>query len=75
MASNPTNSARLYDENETAQRLNWSVKTLRRRRWAGLPPPFIKLGRSVRYDPAEVEAFIEAGRRTSTSDSGGGNAA
>ena len=32
--------------------------------------PFIKIGRSVRYRPADVEAFIEASVRKSTSDCG-----
>lgn len=25
--------------------------------------PFVKLGRLVRFDPADLEAYIEAGRR------------
>lgn len=74
MANTPDTPEPLLDEHETARRLNWSVKTLRRRRWAGLPPAFIKLGRSVRYTPAEIRALIEAGRRTSTSDPGGDTA-
>ncbi len=67
---NHANDARLLNEFETANRLGLSVKTLRRWRWAGQGIPFIKLGRSVRYDPAEIEAFIAAGRRVSTSDPG-----
>ncbi len=67
---NYTSDARLLNEFETANRLGLSVKTLRRWRWAGQGIPFIKLGRSVRYDPAEIEAFIAAGRRVSTSDLG-----
>jgi predicted DNA-binding transcriptional regulator AlpA len=60
----------LINETEAAQKLGLSVKTLRRWRWAGNPPPFLKIGAAVRYDPADLEAFIEAGRRTSTSDQG-----
>jgi hypothetical protein len=31
---------------------------------------FIKLGRRVVYDPADLDAWLAAGRRRSTSDSG-----
>ena len=60
----------LLTEAETAERLRWKKTTLQRRRWAGLPPQFLKIGRSVRYDPEVIEAFIESGRRVSTSESG-----
>lgn len=43
-----------------------SASTLAKRRCAGLPPAFFKLGRAVKYDRAEVDAWILAQRRTST---------
>jgi hypothetical protein len=59
---------RLVDEHKAAAILGLSVKTLRRWRWAGSELPFIKLGRSaVRYDLGDLEAYIAAGRRQSTS--------
>ena len=61
---------RLLKEAEAAEILNVEVATLRRWRWARRPPRFVKIGAAVRYDPADLEAFIEAGRRTSTSDPG-----
>ncbi len=61
----------LVKEHEAARVLGLSVKTLRRWRWAGKPPRFLKIGSAVRYDPAELAAFIEAARRTSTTDRGG----
>ena len=61
---------RLHNEAEAADYLGLSVKTLRRWRWAGKGPRFLKLGGAVRYDPADLKAFIDAGRRTSTSDPG-----
>ncbi len=64
--------SRLIDEHEAAYRLGLKVATLRRWRWAGKPPRFLKIGSAVRYDPAELAAFVEAGRRTSTTDSGEG---
>ena len=69
MASTSIASA-LVNEHEAARILGLSVKTLRRWRWAGNPPPFLKIGSAVRYDPTELAAFIEAGRRTSTADPG-----
>ena len=60
----------LVTEHDAAQIMGLSVKTLRRWRWAGKPPPFVKLGGAVRYDPADLAAFIEAARRTSTTDTG-----
>ena len=62
--------SRLLKEAEAAAILNIEVPTLRRWRWAGKPPRFIKIGAAVRYDMADLEAFIEAGRRNSTSDLG-----
>ncbi len=62
----------LLNEHEAAQALGLSVKTLRRWRWAGRPPAFVKIGRAVRYDPAVIEGLIAAGRRVSTSDPGKG---
>ena len=60
----------LLNETEAARILAMQVTTLRRWRWAGRGPRFIKVGAAVRYDPADLSAFIEAGRRTSTSDPG-----
>ena len=64
-----TENARCVLVNETAAAtiLALSVKTLRRWRWAGKGPRFLKLGAAVRYDQGDLAAFIEAGRRTSTS--------
>ncbi len=64
------NSPKLLKEAEAAAILNVEVATLRRWRWAGKGPRFLKLGAAVRYDPADLSAFIEAGRRNSTSDRG-----
>ncbi len=58
---------RLLKEAEAAAILNIEVATLRRWRWAGKPPRFLKIGGAVRYDQGDLAAFIEAGRRTSTS--------
>ena len=60
----------LLHETETAKILSVKVSTLRRWRWAGQGPRFIKLGAAVRYDPSDLKEFIETGSRTSTSDPG-----
>jgi excisionase family DNA binding protein len=62
--------AALVNEIEAARQLGISVKTIRRWRWAGRGPVFRKIGGSVRYHPADLEAFIEAGRRQSTAEAG-----
>jgi hypothetical protein len=63
-------ATRLLKEHPTAEILGVEVSTLRRWRWSGDGPPFVKIGYAVRYDPRELAAFIKAGRRRSTSDSG-----
>ena len=65
-----TSQLTLLREQQAAELLNIEVATLRRWRWAGKPPRFLKIGGAVRYDPSDLDAFIEAGRRTSTSATG-----
>ena len=62
---------KLLTETEVAALLGWRVTTLQRRRWLGVPPEFLKIGRSVRYDPEVIAAFVASGRRTSTSATSG----
>jgi hypothetical protein len=54
---------RLVDEHEAAARLGLCVTTLRRWRWARRGPDWVKVGAAVRYVPADIAAFIEAGRQ------------
>ena len=60
----------LLKEGEAAEILNLEVATLRRWRWKGCGPRYLKLGGAVRYELVDIEAFKEAGRKTSTSDPG-----
>ena len=60
----------LLDENACAEALNESVRTLQARRLRGDGPRFVKLGRTVRYRPSDIVAYIEANLRVSTSDRG-----
>ena len=66
----PLSPPALVNEAGAAHILSLSVKTLRRWRWLGKGPCFLKLGGAVRYDAADLTAVIEAGRRNSTSDPG-----
>jgi hypothetical protein len=63
-------NSRLLRETEAAPILGVEVATLRRWRWAGRGPCFHKIGSAVRYDPADLDVFIAAAKRNSTSDPG-----
>ena len=65
-------SKSLVRETEASRILNLSVKTLRRWRWAGKGPRFIKLGSAVRYSMADLDAYVAAAARTSTLDGSAG---
>ena len=71
-ASAASRGTGLLNETQAADLLNIKVPTLRRWRWAGKGPTFLKIGGAVRYDPADLESFLASARRTSTSDTGTG---
>lgn len=52
-----TGEVRLLDTHEVATITGFSEVTLRRWRIEGSGPPFLKLGRGVRYHPAHVERW------------------
>ena len=60
----------LLTEQDTAALLRVSVKALQGWRYRGAGPRFVKVGRCVRYRPEDLEAFVLAALRTSTSDPG-----
>ena len=61
----------LLTTKQAATYLNVSTAFLERDRWAGAKVPFIKIGtRSVRYRVSDLDQFIEARVRLSTSDEG-----
>lgn len=60
----------LQNETKLAEYLGVSINTLRKWRWEGKGPKFIKLGSRVAYRVSDVEAFLEAQARLSTSDTG-----
>ncbi len=59
----------LLTENEAARRLRLSPRTLQGFRVRGGGPSFVKLGRRVLYRAADLDAYVEAQRWRSTSES------
>jgi predicted DNA-binding transcriptional regulator AlpA len=64
------NADPILPERDTAQYIEWSVSTLRKSRLTGDGPPFLKLGKSVRYRKSDVDQWLASRRRRSTSDPG-----
>jgi hypothetical protein len=60
----------MLPEGEAAVVVGVSPRTLQKWRLVGGGPVFTKLGRSVRYAMADLEAFLQQRRRVSTSDIG-----
>ena len=60
-------TSRALTEREVAALLGLSVATLRAWRHRGQGPRFLRLGRAVRYLPADLEMFV----RASVVDGGG----
>ena len=64
----PLASVELLNESSVAKRLHCEVKTLQAWRCRGGGPPFIRVGRLIRYCPDDVRAWIESRRVRSSSD-------
>lgn len=61
----------LLKTKQAAEYLGLSKAFLERDRWAGAKVPFIKIGdRAVRYRLEDLNTYIEARTRKSTSDTG-----
>jgi predicted DNA-binding transcriptional regulator AlpA len=60
----------LLSTEDAASIVGLSPQTLAILRVEGGGPKYVKLGRSVRYDPADLAAWIAANKRASTSDVG-----
>ena len=58
-------------ERQLAEAWNMSVRTLQRWRVEGKGPPFVRIGRAVRYPKDKAEDFLRQSLRRSTSDQGG----
>lgn len=53
----------LLSPKELATLLNLKEGTLRVWRTRGFGPPYLKLGRAVRYNPADVDAWLQQRQR------------
>lgn len=58
----------LLDTNETADVLGLAPQTLMIMRLRGRGPRYVKLGRRVLYDPADIATWVESNKRQSTSE-------
>ena len=58
----------LLTATEVAEALGLTIRTLEDWRYKGEGPPFLKIGHRVRYDAADLERWLAAQRRRSTSD-------
>jgi predicted DNA-binding transcriptional regulator AlpA len=58
----------LFDEAQVSQLTGRGIATLQKDRVRGTGPQYVKLGRHVRYRPADVEAWIAQRIRQSTSE-------
>jgi excisionase family DNA binding protein len=64
----PSSPKRMLPTNEAADCLGISKSTLNKMRVFGGGPPFLKLGRRVVYDPADLDEWLASHRRASTSE-------
>lgn len=58
----------LLTQLEAATLLHLSERTLERLRVSGAGPKFVRLGRSIRYRPTDIEAYIASRVVSSTSE-------
>ncbi len=63
------NNRRLLSTPEAAERIGVSPSILNKWRLsAGEGPPFAKIGACVRYDPDDLDAWVQSRKRSSTAD-------
>jgi predicted DNA-binding transcriptional regulator AlpA len=61
------NQRRMLRTDDAATYTGVSASTLNKLRLTGGGPEYIKLGKSVVYDPADLDAWLSSKRRRSTS--------
>ena len=59
MNPTPVNDKKLLNEHEVAEILNVSAPTLRKWRWEGKGPQFVKVGHRVAYKSIDIESYID----------------
>lgn len=53
------NSKQFINDREGAEIANFKIQTLRNWRHQNIGPPYVKIGRAVRYDRAEFIEYLE----------------
>lgn len=48
----------LLNEKQAAEMLGFKVQTLRKWRWAGEPPRYMKVGVKIFYDQADLQEYL-----------------
>jgi len=71
VATQPPLTRRLLTTTEAAEFLACGKNTLEQDRLRGSRIPYVQMGRSVRYDLTDLEAFLSANKRRSTSNASG----
>jgi hypothetical protein len=61
-------SEEYFEQSVIARRLKMSEKSLESWRCRGCGPPFIRVGRLIRYRWSDVEGWLDSRRMTSTSE-------
>ena len=67
MLDNASNSRRMLRTEDASTYTGLSASTLTKMRLTGAGPEYIKIGKSVVYDPADLDAWLSSKRRRSTS--------
>lgn len=49
----------VVSEREAALFLGLAIRTLQNRRWRGLPPRFMRMGRSIRYRLSDLQDYMD----------------
>lgn len=62
-----SSTTKFLTEKQAATLLGLSLSTLQQRRFKGQQPPYHKIGKSVRYDVADLLKFAESCRVNPTS--------
>lgn len=60
MTTTPARTARLLTTDDLADMVGVEVRTIERWRKSGDGPPFMLFGRTIRYHPARVQAWMLA---------------
>jgi excisionase family DNA binding protein len=64
----PASQEAYFKPHEAAEYLRSSESTLAKKRLTGDGPPFVRIGRAIRYRRSDLDTWMSASIRTSTSE-------